>query len=220
VTRRLLVLAGLLAVLLGGRVPASAREPLPAASRERAERAFLDGRLDDLDAILGASADPVDVEALALRDLYWRPREGVEERYRPAASGPSLSARRIAWCLAPPPPGGARPPYPVPAVGEGDPWRRLAALVADREDREARGARALAGAGPLPALHDPEVDWFVDNYARTALVGAPRSPEDEERAASARSLARRNRTVGLAAVAGYLALGALLAFLASRRPAR
>ena len=201
-------------------------EPLPAATRQRAEDAFVLGRTEDLDAILGTGRTSVDREPLAVRDLFWRPVEGPPVDV-PSADDRTLSGRRIAWLsrVAAERAGGApvRSPYPAPEAGETDPYPRLTALVRDRIRREMGGAHGLPEQSPLAAAGDPALTAFLNTYARHAYLGVAESELSEEERKEARAKrARIDEVEGrnvLLAVAGLLAL-VLGSALAGRRVGR
>lgn len=219
--RRTLAVAAALVALaaLGALVPRpAAAGPASAEARARAERAFLDGRFDDLDAAVGAGTTLADAEPIAVRDLWWRPRAG----YTPPTVAPddgSLSARRLRWLLT-----GGRSraeAYPQPGPDEMDPYPLLTALVVERMRREDLGADGLPEAHPL--WNDPDEGrrllwrWFLGRAYR-----GPRFEdydEAERRAIlaqheRAQGVVARNRWLAIAGVAGLAlacwALGARL----------
>lgn len=193
--------------------PTAVAGPVSAEARARAETAFLDGRLDDLDAALGAGTTLVDAEPIALRDLWWRPRAGYVPP-SPAADDTSLSARRLRWLADP----DARraTPYPTPAEGETDAYPRLAVLVADRVRREARGAAGLPEASPLWTVED-ETTRFVWRWWGTQVFVGPRlealEPEDRRLAEAAQArferVVARNRALAVGAVIGFVVAAGL-----------
>lgn len=200
----------------------AAAGPASAEARFRAETAFCDGRLDDLDAALGVGTTPADLEPLVLRDHWWRVRPGAA-RPTIAPDDGSLSARRIRWCLD----RQARrdTPYPLPRDGEVDTYPRLTLLVLDRLRRETRGAEGLPEASPLWDARDEALQyvwrWYGDRAYRGPSLAAL-SPED--RAATEVAQARfeavvaRNRAL---AVGGVLALGIVAGLAAvALRPGR
>jgi len=212
---RPVVLLGALLAAAGAMARGAAAEPVSAAARARAETAFVDGRLDDLDAALGAGTTLADAEPLALRDLWWRPRAGYVAPL-PAADDLSLAARRLRWLADPAARGEA--PYPAPQAGETDPYPRLALLVADRLQREARGAEGLPRASPLWDAPDEDVQYVWRWYASRAYEGPqPDASSPKDRAATEAAQARfeavveRNRAWAVGAV-GALILAAGLAY--------
>jgi hypothetical protein len=209
-----------------GAAPAAGAAPASPEARRRAEDAFVVGRLDDLEASVGAGTTPADRELLAVRDLFWRPaRAGFGV---PDDDG-SLSARRIAWLAGHAARWGgagaatAEPPYPLPVAGETDPYPRVTALVLDRLRRESEGAEGFPAASPLAGLGDANLDGFLAWYGRRGWQGA--SAQDlsgEDRAAQEQldarfhALAARNRWLAWAALAAFL--GAAAAVLRGLRP--
>ncbi len=223
--RPILVALGALAVALAVTIavaaPAAAG-PASAEARARAETAFCDGRLDDLDAALGAGTTPADLEPLILRDHWWRVRTGA---VRPTIEGidDSLSARRIRWCLD-------RferrnTPYPMPRDGEVDAYPRLTLLVLDRLRRETLGAAGLPEAGPLWDAKDEALQYVWRWYGDRAYRGpslASLSPDDRAatEAAQARfeAVVARNRRLAVGGVLGFVLLaGAVGVVLRPRR---
>jgi hypothetical protein len=202
----------LLAVVLWlGLAPCARAERLDETARARADAAFSEWRLADLDAILEGGSTPLDLEPLLVRDLYWRPDARFERGGRPEASGQGLSERRWAWLSSGgKDPAGGRIPYPVPGPGETEPYPRITALVLDRVHREGPGARGLSEGSPLAAA-----GWARGHLdtRRAAFTGYPPDAAAARRLASATS---RNRALGLGAVAVLLAAWAV-AFRAARR---
>lgn len=202
--------------------PPAAAGPASAEARARAETAFCDGRLDDLDAALGTGTTPADLEPLVVRDHWWRPRRGAAAPALDAADG-SLSARRIRWCLAGA--SAADAPYPMPRDGEVDAYPRLTRLVLDRLRREALGAEGLPEASPLWDAPDETLQYVWRWYGERAYRGpslASLPPED--RAATEAAQARfedvvaRNRALAVGGVLGLVLLaGAVLLRLGARR---
>lgn len=190
-------------------------DPLPLATRQRAEDAFVLGRPEDLDAILGTGTTPVDAEPLAVRDLFWRPTREIATW--PASDG-SLSSRRIEWLRQEPlrrARGGAwraATDYPMPALpDEKDPYPRLTALVLERLDRERLGAVGLPESSPALATGDEDIKAFLMTTMGPAYRGL-RGDEipEEERDARARlaAMAQRNVRIAAGAIATLLALAA------------
>lgn len=218
--RRPVGLAVALAAALGA-CPSRARagEPLPDETRRRAEDAFVSGRLDDLDAALGTSTAPIDLEALAVRDLYWRPRGGAAAALPAAAFDGSLSGRRLAWLrdasrLSAP----GEVPYPMPAAGETDPWPLVTALVLDRLERESVGDASRAMGERLLSTRDPRLEWFFREYAAPAYgvpIGEP-SEQDAKRREETDRLAARNARILVLALLGFLILSFALGRLAGK----
>ena len=169
-------------------VPPEARPTL--AERLAAQQEWLEGRPDRLEQHLGAVADAVDGRALlpfALRDLWWRPIAdaalGARCRDVAAGTGDPVLADQLRWVLA-----GGGDPYPTYGVAAWDPWPVLTALVLERQQREAAGARWLPDESPVlrrRVLDAPVAwqdwyarwcAWFYDEVMRTAYEG-----EDPER---------------------------------------
>ena len=190
---RLLVLLSLLLL-----ATTSEARDLPAETRRMAERAFQEGRLDDLDVRLAGRdrENPVDAWPLWLRDHYWR--RGID----PSDPTKLVVGDREIDVGNPPvlPPslyGGGEDPYPI-----------LAALVADRHRRETRGADGLPEDGPLAALaatFDPEkqeaeyyysgprMDWLM----REVYHPWPETELSQTIERSNRRLVARNKTMAL-----------------------
>jgi hypothetical protein len=199
----------LLALAAAATCPAARAEPEPlsAEARARAERVFLLGRFEDLDAILGASNAPVDREPLDVLHAYWR---AGERRPEPPEDA-SLSAQRIRRVLAE---RDRLATYPAPGPGGVDPYPVLSALVRDRIRRETQGVRGLPDGGPLAGVDDEGIRSYLPSL-RVALgaVPWPADPEEATRAERMASLARRNGLLAAAAGTAFL-VGAL--FLARR----
>jgi hypothetical protein len=219
------VAAGLALLALAGSASAG---PVSDAARERAQNAFIVGRVQDLDAILGAGTTPADAEPLYLRDVVWRPMATTP---RPPPDDGSLSSRRIRWMVEEFATGRAPlSAYPLPKAGEADPYPRLTGLVLERAWRESRGARGLPDDGPLPPLHDEMLDWLDTTYAKPLYQGdvthlLPPEAQAEERAARGRlaDAAERARSIALVSVGGLVlaatAAGLLLGRGRKRPPA-
>jgi hypothetical protein len=223
--------------------PPDEPEPVPPESRptlaERlaAQQEWLEGRPDRLEQHLGTVADGVEARALlpfALRDLWWRPTgdEALGARCRDVAADTEdpVLADQLRWVLA-----GGGDPYPTYGVAAWDPWPVLTALVLERQQREAVGARWLPDESPVlrrRVLDAPVAwqdwyarwcAWFYDEVMRTAYEG-----EDPERVPEAyreadRAQARLAEDVGdrnawLALLAGLLIAGG--AFVLGRRASR
>ncbi|MFO0933936.1 MAG: hypothetical protein U1E39_14700 [Planctomycetota bacterium] len=210
-----------LAAALAAAAPATAG-PASAEARARAETAFCDGRLDDLDAALGTGTTPADLEPLVLRDRWWRVRPDAP-RPTLAPDDTSLSARRIRWCLDRS--GRGDTPYPMPSDGEVDVYPRLTLLVLDRLRRETRGAEGLPEASPLWDAKDEALQYVWRWYGERAYRGpslASLSPDDRAatEAAQARfeAVVARNRLLAVGGVLGFvLAVGAVGVVLRPRR---
>jgi len=206
-----LVLACVGGLVLGAPSAGAGPEPLPDAVHRRAEDAFVVGRLDDLDAILGTGTAAVDLEPLAVRDLFWRPTD-PRPTLPVAADDRGLSARRVTWLgrLALQRTGGAevRSPYPGPEANETDAYPRLTALVRDRLRRESVGARGLPRESPLSGISDPDIEAFQTWYARRAYEGPLDTdlPEEDRRAEAA----QRAQVAEIGARNVRLGVGALL----------
>ena len=219
--RRTLVALVAVVAAVAAAAPAAAG-PASAEARARAETAFCEGRLDDLDAALGAGTTPTDLEPLVLRDHWWRARRGAARPTIPA-DDTSLSARRIRWCLDWFDRKGR--PYPMPSDGETDAYPRLTLLVLDRLRRESLGAEGRPEAGPLWDAKDEALQYVWRWYGERAYRGpslASLSPED--RAATEAAQARfedvvaRNRALAVGGVLGFvLAAGGVFAGLGRRR---
>jgi len=132
-----------LAVLVMGR-EAQAKD-LPPEVRAMAGRAFLEGRYEDLDAILSAATSDADRFPLVLYRTWWRLEDGVSS---------------------------ASPP-PTAAPGGGAAWALIDALRLDRNIRETLGGRSLPEASPLMTLRrgldekkDAEAIWFLEDVFR------------------------------------------------------
>lgn len=199
-----LMLAGLAALCFGE--PALARD-LPPEVRRMAERAFLEGRLRDLDTILAGAESPADRFPLLLRDVWWR-RARVPPSFE--TRGPGSIAPRLAWLAGKEP----RGPYPASGSG-GDAYPILTALVRDRQWREVRGHRGLPQQGPLEALAESlrtegedRAAYFAGDWTRRLMSLTYRGPPphpDEVR--------MRDRAERLRLRSGRWALIALCAFL-------
>ena len=94
-----LVLAGTLALGASPAARADEPEPLSPEARGRAQWAFAVGRLEEVDAALGASRAASDREAVAVLHRFWRPGGGAPVA-EPTPEGASLSARRLRWLAA------------------------------------------------------------------------------------------------------------------------
>ena len=136
-TRRGTHCALALAVLFGACTlfvrPAAADD---AETKERlmlAEHAIVDGRLQDVPAVLRGGESPSEEVVREIARRWWRRMwspQPVE------AKDGDLQARRLAWALR----GETEPPYPMPAGGGAeDPTPLLTALVRDRIHRETIG---------------------------------------------------------------------------------
>lgn len=208
------VLGGLLAFLAfqGLLTPAPvAAEDLPEATRRMAALALAEGRWEDLGPILGGAHTAAQRWPLLVARGWWR----LGDAAPPAAPEPddaldALTARRLAWLAA-----GGREPYPIPGPNEREPWPVLAALVADRQEREGPARARGSPADPLSDLAarmDPEAEartrWFLGENHRWQMSVSYRSlpPTPEEVAARERAeeLAARNGWLALAALAGLL----------------
>jgi hypothetical protein len=188
---------------LRGRITGSSR-------RSAVERAFLAGRLADLDSILSGARDPLEVYPLLLRDIAWRRMPGSIHL------GTTIDARShlgalYAWLAS-----GGDAPIPL-AEGGRDPYPVLTALVQDRRQRESLGLEGLPRASPLSSLRsdDPEIErlnWESLGVMAAAYGKAP--PPPEERAAIAASHERagehKTRALWLVLVAVVLLVGSTL----------
>lgn len=215
-----------LTVLLCCALPDRSAPAGPASdeARARAERAFLDGRYDDMDPAVGAGTTLADVEPLALRDLWWRPKSG----YRPPPIDPadvSLPARRLRWLLDPAIQ--TATPYPRPVPGETDAYPLMTALVEERQRRETLGAHGLPQSHPL--WDDPDAGrrllwrWYLGRSYRGPQLDDFDASDQEaiiaqhERADAA---VRRNRTLAVASVLGLLAVAFWTSWRLGRRVAQ
>jgi hypothetical protein len=202
---------------------ATSADPATDDARRVAEEAFVVGRLQDLDAILGSGTTATDAEPFFVRDGIWRPTR--IERTPPPDDG-SLSSRRIRWIVeAFVPRKAGLDAYPLPNGDEADPYPRITALVRDRARRESVGLAGLPEASPLAAVPDEMIRWLGQRFAHAAFPDSVRPSDTAEdrqaarEAAHARSrvedLAARNRLLAIAAVGGIvlaaIAAGALLA---------
>ncbi len=223
-------LAAVVAAAVGGiPIARDARGDGPTAEmRTRVEDAFVDGRLDELEQLSAPGEDPLSVEPLAVRDLFWRPIPGAPAwpLPRPDVDGTSLSARRLAWLAAA---AAARSrgeamvtaPYPAPAAGEVDPYPRITAWVRDRLLRETEGTTAMDRDGPLGDLTGDELStYWVKAFRRPAIAGPEAEDADEATRARRRAVregAVRARAFGLASLGCWILVGGLLLGLRSRR---
>jgi|GEM_PF-2357465 len=200
-----------------------------AGMRARVEEAFVDGRIELLERLAEPGEEPVSVEPVAVRDLFWRPVTGPRSWKDPRADldPTSVSARRIAWLRAH---AAARlrgeaavaEPYPMPTAGEEDPYPRLTAWVLDRLLRETEGSDAIDADGPLGALGSDELtEYWVRVFRRPAFAGpgADADPDEgtREKAASVRAGIVRAKTWAAVAVGVWVAVGGLLLLLRGRR---
>lgn len=218
--RARVVVATALVAALGAIVAAPATAgPVSEAARRRAEDAFVAGRPEDLDAILGTGTTPADLEPIVVRDAVWRPLPAGSLPEAPEDDG-SLSARRIRWCLEAHAAGRTiSSDYPRARPGETDPYPRLTALVLDRARREERGPTGLPDASPIAAVDDETLRWFVQWFYRPAFDPTHRAPDEAERADRARTaeVAARNRTLALASVGGLCLVCVVAGWGLSRR---
>ncbi len=184
-TTRLLVIT--FACLLSWSASEAAAKELPAEVRAMAERAFLEGRYEDLDTILVAAKEPADRLPLVLYRTWWRLPDGD------ALSLPT------------------QPPYPKTGSG-GARWSLIDALRSDRMLRETTGGATLPGASPLMAYResldaekDSETIWFLEDVFRLMeeTYGGPESISSKDR----RRFERQRNTTQI------IALGALGAFI-------
>jgi hypothetical protein len=201
-------------------------EPLPPEAQRRAAWAYAVGRLEDVEAALGAAATADDRVPLEVLRRFWRPVAGGPEAARPA--GDALSDRRLRFLAAWP--SAEAGEWPVAAPGEEDRHPVVDALVRDRVRREARGVEGLPEGGPLATVPDEAVRAFLP-VARMAYVGPapPAGPEpsaapalpDPSAEVRARigSLSRRTATVAAAAGAAFLGLSLALLWALGRRRA-
>ena len=197
----------LAAVLLGAGLwvltgPAAVAEELPEVTRNMAELAFLEGRLDDLDEILAGADDPAMYIPLAARDFVFR-RSSRDEIVRvgwfhDGFLQDDAVGDHYRWMLNAPP----RGPYPL---RQNDPWPIVSALLRDYETRIAEGSRdlpqqsALAQVGPRTR----RIDWFRDherNLMSVTYRGPPPHPELVQKRAEAEELVRRNTLLAAAAM--------------------
>lgn len=217
-------LAWFLLVAVGGLLlTGTAHAEVSETVRRMAERAFLEGRLGDLDEILAGATSQADRLPVLLRDHWWRPRPGR----KPAALQPEtglddLARARLAWLRAPAP----KPPYPT-AGGGGDPYPVITALVQDRLRRETRGHEGLPEDGPLEALAgrlDPEERrreiYFLaertHQQMEDAYGGPAPYPGQAEDVAQAAELRSRNGTLAALSLLVFLLLPILLGRFAFR----
>ena len=160
--------------------PRAAGADAPTAEmRARLEDAFVDGRIAELESLAVPGEEPVSVEPVAVRDLFWRPVTGPRSWKDPREDldRTGVSARRLAWLRAhaaarlrgdP----GVAEPYPMPGAGEDDPYPRLTAWVLDRLLRETVGSDSIGTDGPLGALRDDELaEYWVRAFRRPAYAG-------------------------------------------------
>jgi hypothetical protein len=195
--------------------PRTPRGPEPEAvpdGRRAAEQAWLLGRPDLAEELLGPTPSGEARLLLEVRDGWWRRRPAGPAPDLDPATG--LLAARRAWLAA-----GGVGPYPTSFAAGPDPLPVLTALIRDRQVRAQSGAAWLTREGPLHELVPPPEwapwweEWrafFLDRVVRTAYVGADDSDlPPAERAASedARRLAAR-----LAARNGVLAPLSVLLF--------
>lgn len=222
-SRRGALLLLLLAATAVAEAPrALAEEGLDASTRRRAELAFFEGRLWDLDGLLAATGGQTDPDHLPIlvRDRWWRGhREGARGSIEPARGDADpafeLFLARLRWLA-----GGGEGPWPVSAAVE-DPYPLLTALIQDRIRRERIGSAGLPADGPLEAwwlANEPSVDGPVREVFRVTYGMAVRCYHGDEDLREARELDRKARTLGNRNEVLWLGLlGALaaLAFIAS-----
>ena len=139
-------------------VPAWAEEDIPLGVRDAVEQAWLEGRLELLEGLLGeyATETPQGTGPIALRDTVWR-RKAWTRGEEPTAMGE------------------LEDPYPV-----------LTALLADRLRRETRGAVGLPDQSPLMQLDarqelpqdQQDLLYYLDWQMRVVYTG--RYPNDPD----------------------------------------
>jgi len=209
----LLVLLGL--ALCASAAPAAEFAP---EARHRAENAFLQGRLRDLDRILKGAASPLDRFPLWLRDTYWR----SGPRKTPLQEGDrALFQASLAWIREP------EGPHPL-GHGGGDPYPILTALVRDRLRREHRGGLGLPEESPLVVLAlrlDPQTEkdetFFLGERSRALMgpvyKGVVPDAADRKLEAESRRLRGRNERWALISLGLFLLLALVLAREVTRR---
>ena len=191
-------------LLLTGATPAHADE----AERAAVERAFLEGRLNDLSLL--ETADGWTRYARYVRDRYWR--QGGDDWT--AEGGPELLVRRRAWIRKHAT--GDAGPYPT---ADDDPLPILTALIVEREQRE-RDARIDA----TPIRDLKLTKRMLTKARRVGLdlleVHARFVPNAEDLASADRAdaLATRNAWLGLGAVLLLVVACVVLAARLGRRP--
>jgi hypothetical protein len=219
---RALVLALVFSVALA--CPAWA-EGLTDQERERVTFAYLEGNLEALAPLEANASGPDELLPFAIRSLWWRPDPRASAAYdAAAAASEGLTRARYDWLMAPAPRGA----FPMPDVGESDPWPMISAIVADRIERERRGLDALLEPGAierlasiLGALPDDQLDdasrealWYLDqalNQQSDVAYGVEPTEQDLADEQGAASIRRRNAILAVVSlvllVAGALALG-------------
>ena len=226
-----LALAAWAAATVGELVPlrAAGADGPTAEMRARLDEAFTDGRMSELESLAVPGEEPVSVEPLAVRDLFWRPVTGPRSWKDPRGDldPTGVSARRIAWLRAhaaarlrgeP----GLADPYPMPGAGEDEPYPRLTAWVLDRLLRETEGSDSLGKDGPLGALPDDELaEYWVRAFRRPAYAG-PGADGDQDAEARAKTAAvragvTRAKVWGFVSVGVWVAVGGLLLLLRGKR---
>ncbi len=195
---------------------------LPESIRRMADRAFLEGRLDDLDDILTAAEEPIDRLPLLVRDTWWRMAGRAGVRRAASNAGDALIMKRLEWLKLP-----EASAWPVPRDGEADPYPILTALIQDRVRREWKGHEGLPQDGPLKALagrldkrREKRTIWFLDRSSSHMMSVAYRgvSPHPDQVTADreAEDLRARNGLLAALALLGFLLVPTLIAGVAFR----
>lgn len=165
--------------------PCAHAKELPREVRAMAERAFLEGRFDDLETILVAAKYERDRYPLELHTTWWRVPDGAVPT----------------------------PDAPLEQPGSGGPfWPLLRALAADRDFRESRGARDLPERSALLAYRqgldeekDSETIWFLEDVFRLM-----RETYGEPEPLSAKERRHYTRIENTAKIAALASLGAFI----------
>jgi hypothetical protein len=218
---RCVLMTLLLGLLLGPALPAHAGDDkLPDQVRADAEYAVLDGRPQDLYAVLANHRQDYGPFPLILANYWWRktPAPAV----RPDAAGALSDPERWAFL------GRSEAPYPAaPGGGAVDPYPLLRALIADRIQRETHGSAGLPAASPLAAYleatgggRDKDEAQFIGfalEMMTRSYIGDDNAAEAFRADAAARKLHDRNRLLFLTGLGALLVLSFVATLVVGRR---
>ena len=220
-----------LLVLIACAPTAWADEALSPEERHNVTMRILEGNWEYLAQIEPHAKSAEDAFPFAVRDLWWRPDPTAAARYEEHTKRDDLWGARYRWLFAPAPRGA----YPLPEMGEFDPWPELGALIKDRIRRESRGPEGLPDDSPIRPLVDtldaldagPGLDepgrhrlWDLANALdQQSVVVDGYEPTAEELAAvdEAAGTRLRNMVLAIASLLALVGWAGFTAWRASRR---